>query len=47
MRTKLLLGCTAVLFFTLSCVAGHTQGKVGGLTLTHSCSSGIPTTTER
>ena len=30
MRTKLLLGGTAVLFFTLSCVAGHTQGKSRG-----------------
>jgi Ca2+-binding EF-hand superfamily protein len=30
MRTKLLLGGTAVLFFALSCVAGHAQGKSKG-----------------
>ena len=30
MRSKLLLGGTAVLFFALSCVAGHAQGKSRG-----------------
>src|SRR5262245_56687604 len=30
MRTKLLLGGTAALFFALSCVAGHAQGKSRG-----------------